>query len=103
MEDKRVFARVPAHLPLRFLEQGASTDDSGMTSDVSAKGVGFVAGRDISAGTELELWLKASEQAEPMYTRGQVAWSRKLGDREYRIGVNLERADLMGFSRLLRS
>jgi hypothetical protein len=73
-----------------------------MVQDVSAKGLGLVAGEALAPLTPLEMWLNIPDKGEPLYVRGEVAWSKKLAADQYRIGVNLERANLMGLSRVLR-
>ncbi len=102
MEDKRVFARVPVHLPVRYLEEGNSAEDLAMSCDVSAKGIGMVANRSFSPGSELEMWMDTPD-GEPLYSRGKVVWVRQADFRQYRVGISLERADLMAFSKLMRA
>jgi hypothetical protein len=49
------------------------------------------------------MWLKVPDKGEPLYLRGEVVWSRLEEADKYHCGVNLEKADLMGISRVLRS
>ena len=100
--DHRIFARFAARFPLRFLDSNTSREGDAMVRDVSAKGLGLVAGEALAPLTPLEMWLDIPDKGEPLYVRGEVAWSKKLDADQYRIGVNLERADLMGLSRVLR-
>ncbi|MDP2831428.1 MAG: hypothetical protein Q8O02_04200, partial [Candidatus Omnitrophota bacterium] len=57
----------------------------------------------LEASTPLEIWLDVPGSTDPLYTRGQVVWTRLAGITGYRSGIELERADLMGMSRLLRA
>ncbi len=100
--DHRIFARFAARFPLRFLDSNTSREGDAMVRDVSAKGLGLVASEALAPLTPLEMWLDIPDKGEPLYVRGEVAWSKKLDADQYRIGVNLERADLMGLSRVLR-
>jgi hypothetical protein len=103
MEDKRIFERFSARLPLRFLDLNATQEGTAQTLDISAKGVGFTTNLELNLGTRLELWLGVADKGEPIYARGQVAWSTLLGPAQYKVGVNLERANLLGLSRVLRT
>ena len=100
--DKRVFERFSVNMPVRFLDSNSNQESSAQTQDISAKGVGLVTKEKLPENAALEMWLEIPDKGEPLYTRGQVAWSRSTGINEYRSGINLERADLMGFSRVLR-
>lgn len=100
--DHRIFARFAARFPLRLLDLNANKECDAMVQDVSAKGLGLVASEALAPLTPLEMWLNIPDKGEPLYARGEVVWSKRLDADQYRIGVNLERADLMGLSRVLR-
>ena len=102
-EDKRIFARIPASLPVRILNINSNRETEAKVEDVSAKGIGFVGEENLNPRTALEMWLKIPDKGEPLYTRGEVVWSKRLEGNKYRVGVNLEKADLMGLSRVLRT
>jgi len=100
--DRRIFARFPASFPARFLDANSNREGRATTCDVSAKGIGLISGTELPAHAPVELWLDIPDQGEPLYTRGEVAWSRASGGDKYRCGINLEKADLMGLARVLR-
>lgn len=102
-QDRRIFERMPANLGLRYLAPGQAVECKGMTCDISAKGIGFVSDHNLGLNTDLEFWLDQQDHKGVLYTRGKVAWSRPQGVRQFRIGVNLEKADLMGLSRVIRT
>ncbi|MCU0651471.1 MAG: PilZ domain-containing protein [Candidatus Omnitrophica bacterium] len=102
LKDRRIFARFPAHFPARFLDASSNKEGRATACDVSAKGVGLVLGAELPAHTPVELWLDIPDQGEPLYTRGEVAWSQAAAGNAFRCGINLERADLMGLARVLR-
>lgn len=103
MQDRRIFARFPTEFPLRFLDMNRGREGQAQTQDISAKGIGLLTNEELSPHTPLEMWLEIPDKGEPLYARGEVAWSKSQGADEYRVGVNLERADFMGISRVLRS
>ena len=101
--DRRIFERFSVKLPLRFLGVDSGSEGEGRTYDVSAKGIGVVAKQALPLRTALELWLHIPDKGEPLYARGEVVWSRPSGEGEHRLGISLEKADLMGISRVLRT
>jgi len=102
-EDRRIFERFPATMPLRFLDLTSNQEGTAQTLDISAKGIGLVSSEQVQPRTTLEMWLDVPDKGDPLYTRGEVAWSKLQGESEYRVGVNLEKADLMGLARALRA
>ena len=102
-EDKRIFERISVKLPLRFLGGGSGSECAAETCDVSAKGIGLVTKQAPALRTGLELWLDIPDKGEPLYTRGEVVWSKPAAAGGHRLGVSLEKADLMGMGRVLRA
>ncbi len=102
MEDRRIFQRMTAKLSVKYLDAQTGREGEAETSDISAKGIGLVSSSELKANARLEIWLKVADRDEPLYTRGEVVWSKPQGANEYRSGINLERADLLGLSRALR-
>jgi hypothetical protein len=103
MQDNRIFERFSLAFPLRFLDLKKSKEGQARTRDISAKGVGFITNEELPPQTPLEMWIEIPDKGEPLYTRGEVVWSMSQGVNEYRVGVNLEKANLMGLSRVLRA
>ncbi len=103
MEDHRIFQRFNVKYPLRFLEAGSGKEGIAYTKDISARGIGFVTPQPLSVPTALEMWLKVPDKGAPLYTRGEVAWSKAISENEYQVGINLERPDLMDMARVLRA
>ena len=102
MEDRRIFQRFPVNMPMSFLDLNSGMECQACAQDVSAKGLGLVVDQEMEAKTPLEMWLKIPDRGEPLYLRGEVVWSRMQGNNEYRTGISLEKADLVGLSRVLR-
>lgn len=103
MDDRRIFERFQTKFPLKFIDLKDNKEGAAQIQDISAKGLGFLVREELKLRTPLEMWLQIPDKGEPLYTRGFVAWTRMVAPNEYRIGVNLERADLMGMSRALRA
>ena len=102
MEDRRIFERIGTKLPVRFLDPSSGREGKADTMDISANGLGLVTNERLSVMTPLEMWLGIPDQHEPLYTRGQVVWAEPLpGSDEHRVGVRLEKAELMGLARVL--
>jgi c-di-GMP-binding flagellar brake protein YcgR len=101
-EDRRIFERFAVSLGVRFLDLNSNQEGKAQTLDFSAKGIGIVTKERLTAQTPLELWLDIPDKGEPLYTRGEVIWSKVEENNDYRVGINLEKADLMGLSRVLR-
>ena len=100
--DRRIFARISAALPIRFLTSGSDNECQGQTIDVSANGIGILSKERLSPRTLLEMWLQLPDNRGPFYTRGEVIWSRSSADAvECRSGVRLDRAELMGLAPVL--
>jgi len=102
-EDRRVFERFPVNFPVRFLSLGLKQEGSAHACDISAKGIGFISKTKLTPHLSLELWMDMPDNGEPLYTRGEVAWSKPSGNNEYRTGISLEKADFMGLGRALRA
>lgn len=101
-EDRRVFARIEAKFPVRFLNPADGSEGEAETIDVSANGLGLVTKKNLPSNTPLELWLSIPDNHLPLYTRGEVVWTQPTGDgEEQRVGVRLQRAELMGLARVL--
>ncbi|MFC1804786.1 PilZ domain-containing protein [Candidatus Omnitrophota bacterium] len=102
-QDRRVFERIPASFPVKIFDLNSNQEGVAVTQDISAKGLGLLANLALQPNSKLELWLQIPDQGDPLYTRGKVAWSQPQGEAEYRVGIELESADLMGLSRVLRT
>ena len=102
MEDRRIFERFPANFSLRYINLNSQLEGQAQTQDISAKGIRLVSDAELKPNSAVELWLQAPGRNEPFYTRGEVAWSTSRSPGSYESGVNLERIDFMGISRLLK-
>jgi len=102
MDDRRIFERVNVKFSLSFLDPRSGREGEAEAVDISANGLGCITKEKLASSTLLELWLHIPDKHEPFYTRGQVVWSKGSADEErQRIGVRLEKAELMGLARAL--
>jgi hypothetical protein len=102
MQDRRIFQRFNVKLPVKLLDLYTGNELSAEVTDISAKGMGLKLDRQLRINTPVEAWVYCSDQGDPLYTRGVAIWSKLSEGESYRLGVDLERADLVGLSRVLR-
>ena len=103
IDDRRIFERFPARLKARFINTDSNQEGTAHTQDISAKGIRLLARELLPVNASVELWLDVPDKGEPLYTRGQVVWSRNEGSDAFHTGICLEKADLMEISRVLRT
>lgn len=88
MNERRIFARINIKIPVKFLNPTNGREGKAETVDISANGVGFVTKEILSAQTPLEMWLVIPDNLEPLYTKGEVVWSKVLaGTDQQRVGA----------------
>lgn len=100
-EDRRIFERFLTALPLKYLDLKRGKEGNAKTRDLSAKGLGLIANEELAPQTLLEIWIQLSDKTDPFYTRAEVVWSKRIGFNECQVGLNLEKAELLGFSSVL--
>jgi Tfp pilus assembly protein PilZ len=101
--DRRVFERFPAEVAVRMLDTQSGQELQAKSVDISAKGLGLLAQQNLHLGAEVELWLQIPGSSEPLYNRGTLVWSTPQPQGQFRMGINLEKAELMGVGKLLRT
>ena len=90
-------------MDLRLLDIKANKELKGQTVDISAKGVGLLTDQELMPSTAIEIWIKVPNKGGLYYTRGEVAWSKRVTPDKYRVGVSLDKADMVGLSKMLSS
>jgi len=101
-QDERSYARFLVSLPLKFIRKFSCLEEKGMARNISPNGIGMVTKEDLRPHMRLELWLEMPDKGEPLYTQGEVVWTRRVRSNEYKVGIELESIDLMAISRILR-
>jgi len=102
MDERRIFARIDSRFPVKFLNTLDGSEGNAATVDISANGLCMVTNKNLVRSTRLELSLKIPDQHTPLYTRGEVVWVLPSENTaEQRVGVHLEKVELMGLARVL--
>jgi len=102
-DDKREFVRFSVDLQLKFLDPKTNKEKEAQVHDINAKGIGILANEELAKDTTLEMWIEVSGNKQPLYTKGKVIWSKQIEPNKYRIGISLDKVDLIGVSRILRA
>jgi hypothetical protein len=100
--DRRLSKRFAAKMSLRFLNLNTGKEGYAHTRDFSAKGLGCLTSHNVKPRSLLEIWLDIPDKGKPLYARGKVAWTKCLAPERYRIGINLEKANLIGLDHALQ-
>jgi len=101
--ERRDFARFSIDLRVQFLDTINNKKVEAQARDISAKGIGIYTNEALPLKTEIELWVEIPNKEEPLYIKGKVVWSKEVEDNKYRVGICLDRTDLIGVSHILRS
>ena len=101
-KDRRIFARLAAKLPLRYLHMDSCIRREAQSLDISARGIGIYTNERLSENSFLKIWLMMPENDIELPMRGRVAWSRETEPSKYRAGIKLEKTELMEMAVVLR-
>ncbi len=100
--DRRIFERFRSRFSLKYINLNSNKEGHGQTNDVSANGICINAQEELLAHNLLEIWLLLPNRNQPLYTRAEVIWSSMLERNNYKVGLKLEKPDLMELSRVLK-
>ncbi|MBM3246139.1 MAG: PilZ domain-containing protein [Candidatus Omnitrophica bacterium] len=101
-QDKRTFQRLPAEFPLSYLDLNANQQGNGITIDIGGEGIGLITNKALVKNTPLDIWINLPDNAEPLRTKGTVAWSNSgTADAYNRVGIKLKKVDFMDFAPVL--
>ena len=92
--ERRKSERLKLKFCVRSLDIATSAELDCVTYDVSAGGLGTISSEQFGPGQSLDVWLMLPDNAEKIHTRGRVVWSRMVGFRRYRAGIELAKQDL---------
>ena len=98
-EDRRLFARIRAEVLLRCLEK--QQEKVGITMDISAQGLGMVSTEWFKPSAQVEIYLKFPCTRDELVTSGKVVWCQKTANNRYRVGILLEKPELMAVAQLI--
>lgn len=94
VKERRVFARFPVKILLRYFNLNLPGEARAQTQDISAKGLCLVTKEALATDAPLDIWLQMPDNSEQVYLRGNVIWSSMIEPDKYRVGVNLENTEL---------
>ena len=104
-EEKRAIKRIPTQLSLRFLVAHSNKESLAQIQDMSANGMGLLTEEELPRYTPLELQLEIPDKGELLCIKAEVVWSCMIEANRYRIGIRLQKmdlVDLLDFLRVLR-
>jgi len=100
-KDRRVYERFRVNLPVKFIEIFTNLEGKGRTIDISAGGIGLFTEEDIKPERHIELWIDVPDKGEPLYAKGKIVWVQMLSPNNFAVGIELEKTDFIGVSRVL--
>lgn len=93
--ERRSFARFPVKVLLKYLNIELPDEINHQhTDDISAKGLCLLTNEELPVDTPLDIWLQMPDNGEQIYIKGRVIWSMMVRQDKYKVGVNLENAEL---------
>lgn len=101
LKDRRIFLRFPVSLPVRYVNLNLKRKSQAQTVNISANGIGILTNEELIPHTILDIWLHIPENGQPLYTKGEVIWSKQINGHKYRVGICLKKVELMALSRVL--
>lgn len=102
LKERREFMRFPVNLRLKFKDPNTNKEKEVQAHDISAKGIAILTDNALANNTVLEMWIEIPNEGQVRYNRGRVVWSKEVEPHNYRIGISLEKVDLIGVSLILR-
>jgi hypothetical protein len=102
-DDRRLFARFRAELSLKYSSLDSNRQIKASIHDLGAKGLGVFTDEVLAPQSQLDIWLKMPDNDEEILTKGKVIWSERIGPNKYRVGIELEKPELMVISIVLRT
>lgn len=100
-EDRRSFARFFVNLPIKFVQKFSNLSSEGQSIDFSPCGIGMVTPEELKPHSHLDLNVQIPDGHQPLYTQGEVVWSKMIQGNKYAVGVALFKLDLMGMARIV--
>lgn len=97
--ERRAFARYSVKILLRYFNEdegcgGLRGEGRAQTQDISAKGLCLLTKKALATDTPLDICLQMPDNGEQIYIKGKVVWSNMIEPAKYKVGINLENAEL---------
>jgi PilZ domain len=104
IKERRKFSRFPLKVLLRYFNFDLLREEARAQSyDVSAKGICLITRDVLPVNTLLDIWLEMPDNGDKKYVKGKVIWYAMIEHDKYRIGIDLEDAELNPISLVLKS
>ena len=100
-EDRRLFMRFPVSMGMRYFCSESESGGQGDLLDISANGMGIVTKRRLHVYGHMDIGVSVPNSAQPFYTTGEVVWVERVDFDAYRVGIRLDKPELMGVWRVL--
>lgn len=101
--DRRTFERIPVELALQFSEPTSNKEGLALTRDISAKGICLLTEESLLPNTSLEMWLQVPNCENRIHTRGKVVWLEEFWSNQNKVGISLDKTELVKMSIILRN
>ncbi len=100
-QERRKYPRFNLRLSLRLSKAGDKRARVAESFNISAQGIGLLAGEEFPRDAQLDIWVELPDRKEPLHTKGKVVWFKQVDVGQYQGGVELERPDLAALTRIL--
>jgi hypothetical protein len=102
-KERREFSRFSLKVLLRYLNFDLLQEANAQTYDISNKGICLITRDSLPIDTCLDIWLEMPDNGDKIYVKGRVIWSSMIENNKYRVGIDLEDAELNPISLVLKS
>jgi hypothetical protein len=86
--DRRKCVRFPIRIPLMYKVD--SSDFPAETHDLSAEGIGLETKQELAVDRPVDISFEMVDNAQKVFTKGKIIWSRKTDFNKYRVGINIQ-------------
>lgn len=103
MEERRIFERFDVDFSVKFSYADGAKQGEGRMINISAGGGGLIlTSEELFPPTHLDMCLCIPDGKDPLLIGGHVVWSKRIEHNLFRAGIQFDRIDFMGISRILR-
>ncbi|MFC1515032.1 PilZ domain-containing protein [Candidatus Omnitrophota bacterium] len=101
-EERRQFKRFRENFLVKFLDLRAGRVAIGRLYDIGAQGLSLILSDKLERAAYLRLWIDFPDKKGPLQTQGRVVWTEQLPSGVFRAGIDFEKPDFVGISRIFR-
>ena len=100
-EDRRMFHRFDAKMPLQFKYLELEIKGKGELQDISAAGIGLLTQRRLNLYAPMAIKVDIPFNKDPFYFTGEVVWVKRVDFHTYRAGIKFNSPCLIGVWKVL--